>query len=82
MKECIVRHHTSANELQHITKLISRTLLETAHKMLSNASMARRFLADAISTVSYLVNRSPSIAIRCQIPEEVWSGNVAGYSVI
>ena len=50
--------------------------------MLSSAGMARRFLADALSMASYLMNRSPSTAIGYQIPEEVWSGNVADYSII
>ena len=44
--------------------------------------MARRFLLDALSMASYLLNRSPSTTIGCLTPEEVWSTNVADYSVI
>ena len=38
------------------------------------------FLAEAISTACYLVNRSPHTSIDFQIPEEVWSGNPVDYS--
>ena len=40
MKEGIVRHRTSANEPQYVVELMSKTILETAHKMLSSVSMA------------------------------------------
>ena len=59
MKEDIVRHRTSASEPQHVAELMSKTLLETTHKMLSSADMAKKFLADALSMVSYLKNKSP-----------------------
>lgn len=61
---------------------MSKILLELAHKMLSNIDMARRFLANALSMTSYLVHKSPSIVIRSQTPKNVWSNNVADYSVI
>jgi len=50
--------------------------------MLSNAGLWDRkaFWAEAISTVCYLVNRSPHTSIDFQIPEEVWSGNPVDYS--
>lgn len=39
--------------------------------MLSNASMVRNFLADALSTTSYLVNRSSSTVIRGWTPKKL-----------
>lgn len=43
MKESIVKHRTNTNEPQHVMELMSKTLLETAHKMLSNAGMGNSF---------------------------------------
>jgi hypothetical protein len=37
-------------------------------------------LAEAVSTACYLVNRSPSTAIECKIPEEVWTSHPYNYS--
>lgn len=58
MKKGIVRYHTNVSEPQRITGSMSRTLLETSRKLLFRVGIARKFLMDAISTVSYLVNRS------------------------
>ena len=33
-----------------------------------------------MSTACYLVSRSPSVAINCKIPEEVWIGRSCDYS--
>ncbi|KAI4328696.1 hypothetical protein L6164_021031 [Bauhinia variegata] len=36
--------------------------------------------AEAVNTASYLVNRSPSTAIDCKTPQEVWYGTPSDYS--
>jgi ATP-binding cassette subfamily B (MDR/TAP) protein 1 len=55
-----------------------RTIISKARCMLSNADMSRRFWAEAASTASYLINRSPSIPLDKSIA--VWSGTPADYS--
>lgn len=70
MKEGIVRHYTNTGESQHDAESMSRTLLETAHKMLSSVNMARRFLTDALNTASYLMNRSPSTALNVRLQKK------------
>jgi hypothetical protein len=50
--------------------------------MLSNAGLSRDFWAEAIKTACYLINRSPSTAIDCKTPYEVWSGTPADYSFL
>lgn len=52
IKEDIAKHCTSANEPQHVAELTSITLLEMTHKILSNASLAKRFPVDALSMAS------------------------------
>jgi len=48
--------------------------------MISNANLQKELWVEAISTASYLINRSPSVAINCKNPEEVWSGQSCDYS--
>ena len=50
--------------------------------MLSNASLAKNFWAEALAYACYLVNRSPSSAIGGKTPLEVWSGTAAGYDLL
>ena len=47
---------------------------------LSNCGLFKDFWAEAINMACYLINRSPSTAIECKTPFEVWSGAPAGYS--
>ena len=82
--EGIVRHHTVRKTPQQncVAEQMNRTLLEKARCMLSNAELGKEFWAEAVSTVCYLVNRSPSTAIECKTPFEVWSGHKADYSML
>ena len=41
--------------------------------MLSIYRLARRFWAEAISTVYYLINRGPHTGNVCETPYEMWS---------
>ena len=50
--------------------------MERARSMINNANLQKELWAEAVSTACYLVNRSPSVAIDCQFPEEVWSGSL------
>lgn len=77
-----MRHCTSANEAQQIIELMSITLLETAHQMLSSARMAKTFPINVVSTVSYLVNGSLLTTSRCLTHEEVWSSNIVDCSIL
>ena len=48
--------------------------------MLSNSSLEKNFWAEAVRTACYLINRSPTTALDCGIPEEVWTGKNLNYS--
>lgn len=41
--------------------------------MLLNAGLSKVFWAEAVNTVCFLINRSPSSSIDFKIPREVWS---------
>lgn len=52
-----------------LAERINRTLVERARCMLS-----KELWAEAIATAAYIVNRSPTKAIDCRTPFEMWSG--------
>ena len=78
----IERHKTTVYTPQQngVTECMNMNLLERARCMLSNAKLQQRLWAEAVLTSCYLVNRSPSTAIDCKIPGEVWSGHPCDYS--
>ena len=47
--------------------------MEKTRSMLSGAGLEQRFWAEAMATVCYLVNRSPTSALVGKTPMEVWS---------
>lgn len=82
--EGIARHQAIRGTPQQngVVEHINQTLLERARCMLSNADLARRFWAEAVSTTCYLINRGPHTGIDCKTPYEVWSGKPADYSLL
>ena len=50
------------------------TLNERARSMRFNAGLPKKFWADFVNTVAYLINRGPSVPIGFKIPEEEWQG--------
>ncbi|KAH9751460.1 hypothetical protein KPL71_014309 [Citrus sinensis] len=73
--EGIKRHFTMRHTLQQngVAERINRTLLEKVRCMLSNASLDKKFWAEAVSYVSHLINRLPSAAIGGKTPMKMWS---------
>ena len=48
--------------------------MEMARCMLHARNMDPKFWAEAINVASYIINRSPTIAVKHKIHEEAWSG--------
>jgi hypothetical protein len=63
-----------------VVECMNKTLLERASSMLSNAKLQQELWEEAVLTTFYLINRSPSTAINCKIPEEVWTSHLCDYS--
>ncbi|KAG8492366.1 hypothetical protein CXB51_009643 [Gossypium anomalum] len=80
--EGIVRHLTVRHTPQQngIAERMNRTIMEKVQCMLSNANLPKSFWAEVASTTCFLINRSLSVAIEKNTPQEVWSGNPANYS--
>ncbi|KAG8498939.1 hypothetical protein CXB51_005359 [Gossypium anomalum] len=79
--EGIVRHLTVRHTPQQngVAERMNRTIMEKVRCMLSNSNLPKSFWAEAASTACFLINRSPSVAIKKKTPQEVWSGNPANY---
>ena len=77
----IIQHYTTVGTPQQngVAERMNRTLLERTRFMLSHAGLPQSLWAEAVTTACYLVNRSPSTAIDCKTPEEVWSGKPPQY---
>ena len=77
----IVRHLTVPGTPQQngLAERMNRTLLEKVRCMLTSSGLAKQFWAEAVTTAVYLVNRSPSSAIKMKTPMDVWSGVKADY---
>ncbi|KAH9657711.1 hypothetical protein KPL70_023190 [Citrus sinensis] len=71
----IKRHFTVRHTPQQngVAERMNRTLLEKVQCMLSNAGLDKKFLAEAVSYASHLVNRLPSTVIGGKTPMEMWS---------
>ena len=69
-------HQTSAPytpEQNGLAERMNRTIVERARSALIAAGLPKMFWAEAVSTVAYLINRSPTRG-HGRTPEEIWSG--------
>ena len=61
-------------EQNGVAERMNRTLVETARSMLVNSNLPCSFWAEALSTATYLRNRSPTKAVTGMTPYEAWTG--------
>lgn len=69
-------HQTSAPytpEQNGLAERMNRTIVERARSLLVAANLPKIFWAEAVSTVAYLINRSPTKG-HGRTPEEIWTG--------
>eukprot|EP00253_Pinus_taeda_P004205 PITA_04205 len=53
----------------------NRMVVEMAYSMLQHRDVPNKFWAEAVFTIVYLLNRSPTQAVKGKTPEEVWSSH-------
>lgn len=61
-------------EQNGVAERMNRTLVENTRSMLSNANLPHSFWAEALSTATYLRNRSPTKTVSGMTPYEAWTG--------
>ena len=65
-----------------VTERMNRTLNERARSMRLKCGLPKMFLADAVNTTAFLINRGPSVPLGNGIPEEAWSGKQVNLSFL
>jgi len=65
-----------------VVERMNCTIMEKVRSMLSNSGLEKIFWAEAVRTACYLINRSPTTALDCGIPEEVWTSKNLDYSYL
>ena len=79
--EGITRHFIIKGTPQQngVAERMNRILAERARCMRLNAGLPKVFWAETVNTASFIINRSPSLAIDFMILEKVWSGRLVDY---
>ena len=74
--EGIVRQFTNPTcpEQNGVSERLNRTLMEGARAILYHAKLPLKFWAEAVSTMTYIRNRSPTSALDGATPHEYWFG--------
>ena len=60
-------------EQNGVAERLNRTLVETVRSMLIDSKLPHKFWAEALSTATYLRNRSPTKVIEGMTPHEAWT---------
>jgi len=77
-----IRHEkTVPNTPQHngVAERMNRTIVDRIRCMLSLAKLPRSFWGEAMRTACYLINLSPSVPLKGDYPERVWTGKDVSY---
>ena len=77
----IARHYTTLGNPQSngVAERMNQALLKKAHCPPIRANLPKEFWAEALFNVAYLINKSPSTAIKCKTLAEVWSRKPADH---
>ncbi|GJW42557.1 retrovirus-related pol polyprotein from transposon TNT 1-94 [Tanacetum coccineum] len=80
----IARHLTVVGTPQQngLAERMNRTLIIKVHCFLNQSGLSKTFWAEATCTAAYLINRSPSTAIKKKTPMKMWSGHPSDYGML
>ena len=63
-----------------VAERMNRTIVEKVQCMLKLAKLPKSFWGEAVNTIVYLINISPSVPLDFDISKRVWSGKDVPYS--
>lgn len=63
-----------------VAERMNHTIVEKVRRMLKMAKLPKQFWGEAARTTCYLINRSPYVPLKFEIPERVWSKKNVLYS--
>lgn len=69
--EFTIRHTPQQNG---VAERMNRTIVERARCMLYDSKLPKSLWTEAVLTAVYLINRSPTIALKNEVPAGVWYG--------
>lgn len=67
-------------QLNGVAERMNKTLGERARSMRLHSGLSQMIWSDAVNTVAYLIDRSPSVPLQLTIPEEAWRGKAVTLS--
>ena len=67
------------SELNGLAKRMNRTIMERVWSMLAHAKLPKTFCTEALSTTTYVINRSPSVPLDGDTPQKVWTSKEVSY---
>ena len=57
-----------------VSERMNRTIMDAVRSMLHHGGLPKRFWAEAVATVVYIRNRSPTSCLKEKTPYEIWHG--------
>ena len=58
-------------ELNGLAERMNRTIMERVRSMLAHAKLPKTFWAEALTTATYVINRSPSVPLEGDSPQKI-----------
>mgnify|MGYP000417973794 FL=1 len=66
-------------ELNGIAERMNQTIMERVRCMLAHAKLPKNYWPEALKTVVYVTNRSPSVPVGGDVPQRVWTCKDVSY---
>jgi len=66
-------------QLNGLAERMNRTIMERVRCMLDDAKLPSSFWAEAVSTAVHVINLSPVVALKNEVPDKVWCGKEVSY---
>ena len=66
-------------ELNGLAESMNQTIMERVRSMLSHATLPKSYWVEAMYIVVYMINKSPSVPLKGDVPQRVWTGKDVSY---